>query len=186
MWPETARVLRFGPFKLDLNSHELGNGSLVCLPPQQFTVLVALLWANGKVVNDKEIEEALWPGGDHFGALDSIRHTIKGLRENLGDSKKEVIETIKKVGYRIRLRVTVEDDSPAWDRSTSGMMLAVLPFEGVIPGLEPDLLDYMTGSMIRRFKELAKGLKVLGLKDHHSVRDYPIANKTDEDIARDL
>jgi DNA-binding winged helix-turn-helix (wHTH) protein len=57
-----ARVVRFGPFELDVRAGELGKrGRKILLQEQPFQVLLMLLERPGDVVLREEIRKRLWP-----------------------------------------------------------------------------------------------------------------------------
>ncbi|HEX3430475.1 MAG TPA: winged helix-turn-helix domain-containing protein [Rhizomicrobium sp.] len=120
------------------------NGREEAVQPRVMQVLVALARARGEVVSREELVGTCWDGvvvGD-----DSITHSIAKVRQlaDLGGAQAFDIETIPKVGYR--LRATAEPATqtkapetsryfprspPTYAASVSGMfLLAVLAFAG--------------------------------------------------------
>jgi DNA-binding response OmpR family regulator len=73
------------------------NGQRVELTAKEFEVLQAMLLNQGKVFSRDEFLTALW-GYDYFVDSRTIDVHIKNLRNKLG---KQLIETVKGVGYRI-------------------------------------------------------------------------------------
>lgn len=114
MWNEhSTKVVRFGPFELDLRSGELyTQGRKVQLQEQPFRILKLLTERRGEIVTREEIRTRLWPNGTIVEFENAVNAAIKKLRIALGDSADEpnYIETVKRRGYR--LIVPVQSSSP--------------------------------------------------------------------------
>lgn len=97
------RVVRFGVYEADLDSHQLRkSGYRLRLQDQPFQVLALLLEKQGQVVTREELKDKLWPG-DTFVEFDAGLNTaIKKLRAALSDSadNPRFVETVPRVGYR--------------------------------------------------------------------------------------
>jgi TolB-like protein/DNA-binding winged helix-turn-helix (wHTH) protein/Flp pilus assembly protein TadD len=95
--------LCFGKFQLELASGELHqNGHKIPFAPKAFELLRALVERPGQVVTREELRAKLW-GSDTFVEFDySMNHTVKKLRQALGDSAEnpQFIETLPRYGYR--------------------------------------------------------------------------------------
>jgi len=94
--------LRFGPFELDPQNHELRkNGRRVRLPPQAFRLLELLVSNTGRLVTREEIKNAIWT--DTFVDFErGINKSIRQIRDALGDDAEapKFIETRRGHGYR--------------------------------------------------------------------------------------
>src|ERR1700757_3269268 len=104
-----ARVIRFGPFELDVRAAELNkNGRKILLQEQPFQILLMLLERPGDVVLREEIRQKLWPNDTVVEFAPSINAAIQRLREALGDSADEprYVETVARRGYRLLEKVT--------------------------------------------------------------------------------
>ncbi|HEY2447142.1 MAG TPA: winged helix-turn-helix domain-containing protein [Rhizomicrobium sp.] len=120
------------------------NGREEAVQPRVMQVLVALARARGEVVSREELIETCWDGmvvGD-----DSITHSIAKVRQlaEFGGAQAFDIETIPRVGYRLRAAARAAADiaapktlpgfsRPPWIYAAvaSGMvLLAVLAFAG--------------------------------------------------------
>jgi DNA-binding winged helix-turn-helix (wHTH) protein len=100
---EAARVLRFGPFELDLETERLlKNGRIVRLQPQPFKLLRLLTTQPGKLVTREEIQAALWKDDTFVDFDQGVNFAIKQVREALGDRAEAslYVETVPKRGYR--------------------------------------------------------------------------------------
>jgi TolB-like protein/DNA-binding winged helix-turn-helix (wHTH) protein/Tfp pilus assembly protein PilF len=100
--PSPARV-SFFEFELDLTSGELHkDGRTVALPPKVFEILRTLVERPGEVITREELRTRLWPADTFVEFDDSLNHTIKRLRQVLGDSSEDpqFIETLPRYGYR--------------------------------------------------------------------------------------
>jgi len=98
-----GRIIRFGPFALDVRAAELRkHGVRVRLPRQSFQMLLLLLERPGEVVLREEIRFALWPNGTIVEFDHSINAATKNLRAALGDSPDDpqYVETVGRQGYR--------------------------------------------------------------------------------------
>src|ERR1700737_1785333 len=100
---QTANVVCFGSFKLDLKAGELhDDGRKVLLQEQPFRVLRTLVENPGEVVTREEIRRKLWPNDTIVEFDHSINAAIKKLRQALDDDadNPEYIETLARRGYR--------------------------------------------------------------------------------------
>jgi TolB-like protein/Flp pilus assembly protein TadD len=99
-----TRVVRFGPFELDVRAGELRKrGRKILLQEQPFQVLLMLLERPGDVVLREEIRQRLWPNDTFVQFAPSINAAIQRLREALSDSADEprYVETVARRGYRL-------------------------------------------------------------------------------------
>ena len=98
-----ARILRFGPFVLDVRTGELRkHGTRIRLQDQSFQILLMLLDQPGEVVLREDIRLRLWPNDTIVEFDHSINAAVKRLRNSLGESAEapRYIETLAKRGYR--------------------------------------------------------------------------------------
>lgn len=115
--PATERqFVRFGPFTVDLVSHELrSNGRKITLQEKPFQVLAILLEQPGQLVTREELRQRLWPADTVVDFEHSINTAIKKVREALEDSgdHSRFIETLPRRGYRFIAQVELpEEDHP--------------------------------------------------------------------------
>jgi len=106
-------VLRFGKFELDPTSGELHqNGHKIPLAPKAFGLLRALVERPGQVVTREELRAKLWAADTFVEFDDSLNHTVKKLRQALGDlaANPQFIETLPRYGYRF---IAPVDSPPA-------------------------------------------------------------------------
>lgn len=98
-----SRVVRFGPFELDLDSRELRkSGIRIKLQEQPFLILEMLLDRPSLIVTRDELKQKLWPA-DTFVDFDlSLNSAVKKLRQALSDDSDNprYIETLYRRGYR--------------------------------------------------------------------------------------
>ena len=98
----STRLLRFGPFEVDLLARELRkDGVKLKLTGQPFQVLTILLEHPGEIVTREELQKRLWP--DTFVDVDhNLNIAINKIREVLGDSAESprYVETLPRRGYR--------------------------------------------------------------------------------------
>lgn len=103
-----GRIVRFGPYELDLQSAELRKGKTrIRLQQQPFQILVALLERPGEIVLRAEIRRRLWPDDTTVEFDHSINAAVKRLRDALLESADQprYIETIARRGYRFKCAV---------------------------------------------------------------------------------
>ena len=173
-----ARVIRFGPFELDVRAAELNkNGRKLLLQEQPFQILLMLLEKPGDVVLREEIRQRLWPNGTFVQFAPSINTAMQRLREALGDTanRPRYVETVSRRGYRLLGKVEISDNNTAlragetnFNRSLPTSVLrskvlssiAVLPLENTIEDPDGDYLsDGITENIINSLSKLS-GLRV--------------------------
>ena len=113
---DSARLIRFGIFEVNLDSGELcRRGVKVKLQEQPLQALLMLLERPGEVTKRDELQKRLWPT-DTFGDFDrGLNKAINRLRIALGDDadNPRFIETMPQRGYRFLAPVeTVPIDLP--------------------------------------------------------------------------
>jgi TolB-like protein/DNA-binding winged helix-turn-helix (wHTH) protein/tetratricopeptide (TPR) repeat protein len=100
---QSAKLIRFGVFEMDLHAAELRKqGRRIKLQEQPFQILVLLLDHRGGVVGRDNLKHRLWPADTFVDFDHSLNTAVMRLREALGDSSENprFIETIPKRGYR--------------------------------------------------------------------------------------
>lgn len=176
----TARVVRFGPFELDVRAGELRKrGRKIVLQEQPFQILLMLLERSGDVVLREEIRERLWPDDTFVQFAPSINAAMQRLREALGDTANEprYVETVARRGYRLLEKIAIngneieagEPDSKRAGSSIAAASLrqakaprsiAVLPFENASRDSDGDYLtEGITENIINSLSKIA-GLRV--------------------------
>jgi TolB-like protein/DNA-binding winged helix-turn-helix (wHTH) protein len=130
---EQPRVIRFGPFEVDVRAGELRkNGGKIKLQEQPFRILVILLQHAGDLVTREELQLELWPNGTFVDFDHGLNAAIKRLRDALGESAENpvFIETLARRGYRFT--ASVDDGSAA--SMTSPTQPDAVPTEPLQPG----------------------------------------------------
>src|SRR5215813_1706973 len=100
--PEANRV-QFGPFVVDLHTHEVRkDGTRIRLIGQPFDILSVLLSKPGELVTREELRMRLWPGDTYVDFDHGLNAAVNKLRESLCDSadNPRFIETLPRRGYR--------------------------------------------------------------------------------------
>jgi Tol biopolymer transport system component/DNA-binding winged helix-turn-helix (wHTH) protein len=95
--------LRFGPFTVDLHTHEFRKDSIkLRLVGQPFEILALLLSRPGELVTREELRARLWPGDTFVDFDHGLNAAVNKLRETLCDSVEEprYVETLPRRGYR--------------------------------------------------------------------------------------
>ncbi|MGI8743743.1 MAG: winged helix-turn-helix domain-containing protein [Bryobacteraceae bacterium] len=94
---------RFGPFEVDLHTHELWkSGTRLKLVGQPFSILAVLLSRPGELVTREELRNRLWPSDTIVDFNHGLNAAVNKLRETLGDSAEDprYVETLPRRGYR--------------------------------------------------------------------------------------
>jgi TolB-like protein/DNA-binding winged helix-turn-helix (wHTH) protein len=105
-------IFRFGPYELRSRTRELyKHGTKLKLRAQPFQVLRALLERHGDVLTREELRELLWPKETFVDFEHGLNAAISELRGVLNDTASDprYIETLPKVGYRIKVPVEETD-----------------------------------------------------------------------------
>ena len=100
--PAHDRV-QFGPFTVDLHTHELRKAGIrIRLVGQPFDILAVLLSKPGELVTREELRMRLWPGDTFVDFDHGLNAAVNKLRETLGDSAESprFVETLPRRGYR--------------------------------------------------------------------------------------
>jgi Tol biopolymer transport system component/DNA-binding winged helix-turn-helix (wHTH) protein len=100
--PAHDRV-RFGPFSVDLHTHEVRkDGTRIRLIGQPFDILAVLLSKPGELVTREELRMRLWPGDTFVDFDHGLNAAVNKLRETLCDSAESprFVETLPRRGYR--------------------------------------------------------------------------------------
>ncbi len=96
---EKASEYHVGDIYLDSEKHTVRVGDEpVSLSFKEYSILLMLLEANGKVVGREELLSHIW--GEYYGESRTLDVHIRTLRQKLGEQG-HLIQTVKKVGYRI-------------------------------------------------------------------------------------
>jgi Tol biopolymer transport system component/DNA-binding winged helix-turn-helix (wHTH) protein len=100
--PAQNRV-KFGPFTVDLHTHEVRkDGIRIRLIGQPFDILAVLLSKPGELVTREELRMRLWPGDTFVDFDHGLNAAVNKLRETLSDSAENprFVETMPRRGYR--------------------------------------------------------------------------------------
>jgi Tol biopolymer transport system component/DNA-binding winged helix-turn-helix (wHTH) protein len=98
-----ARIVRFGPFELDVRSGELRrDGQPIALQEQPLRVLTVLVERPGELVTRDELRQRLWPADTYVDFEHGLNAAVKRLRDALGDLAEapRFVETVPRRGHR--------------------------------------------------------------------------------------
>jgi Tol biopolymer transport system component/DNA-binding winged helix-turn-helix (wHTH) protein len=107
---------RFGPFEVDLHTHELWKfGTRLKLVGQPFEILAVLLSKPGELVTREELHTRLWPADTFVDFNHGLNAAVNKLREALSDSAENprYVETLPRRGYRFVAAIEWMDAGPA-------------------------------------------------------------------------
>jgi len=107
--PQRVRCISAGPFTIDTRQETVRcHGEPLSLTAVEFRLLEHLARNSGQVQNRRELLARVWRSCDASGERSGVSRTVdthvKRLREKLG-ADSELIETIRGVGYRLRIAV---------------------------------------------------------------------------------
>lgn len=97
------RLVRFGPFEVDLETGELReSGTKVVLQEQPFRVLAMLLERPGELVTREQLRGRLWPDAVFVDFDHGLNKAVAKIRRALGDlaQSPHFVETLERRGYR--------------------------------------------------------------------------------------
>ncbi|TXS92873.1 hypothetical protein FV139_12980 [Parahaliea maris] len=137
---EIAPTYRFADLCFRPGQGLFRNNLRLPVPPKETQLLELLLRAEGDVVSQATIEQALWPRQDvHY---DSLARCVYSLRKILRQSGVDCVQTVSKHGYRItesihlqhpgrhqpaRLDAVETSSTPAYSYYLSGLREASIP-----------------------------------------------------------
>ena len=107
---------RFGPYEVDLHTHELWKfGTRLKLVGQPFEILVLLLERRGELVTRDEMRSRLWPSDTFVDFNHGLNAAVNKLRDALSESadSPRYIETLPRRGYRFIAEVEWTPREPA-------------------------------------------------------------------------
>jgi DNA-binding response OmpR family regulator len=95
------RVMRFGPIALNRDTREVFNDSRpVALTVREFDLLEWLMLHPRQVLTRDTLLDHVW-GPDYLGAGNLVEVYISSLRDKLGDAERQLIRTVRGVGYAL-------------------------------------------------------------------------------------
>lgn len=140
------------------STREIANGSArELVEPRVMQVLVALAQRQGQVVSRDSLVEMCW-GGRAVGE-DAIQRCIAKLRKLAETSGAFAIDTVARVGYRLR----VDGQAPAVEAvAASEPVLVVLPFDNLSDDREMQFFSDGVSEEILQAIAQARGVTVIG------------------------
>ena len=97
----TERVLRFGDLELNRDTREVfRDGRPIRLTPREFALLEVFMLHPRQVMTRDVLLDRVW-GTDYLGDGNLIEVHISTLRDKLGDQRRELIRTVRGIGYAI-------------------------------------------------------------------------------------
>jgi DNA-binding response OmpR family regulator len=95
------RVLRFGPLTLNRDTREVFRDGLpVGLTPREFDLLETFMLHPRQVMSRESLLDRVW-GTDYLGDGNLIEVHVSALRDKLGDQQRQLIRTVRGVGYAL-------------------------------------------------------------------------------------
>jgi two-component system OmpR family response regulator len=109
--PDLARVVRAGELTIDTGTREVRLGDrLVELSVREYDLLHFLALSADQVLPRQRILDEVW-GYNFFGDENNVEVYIRYLRQKLGDTAHQRIQTVRGVGYRLRSRATAATEA---------------------------------------------------------------------------
>jgi TolB-like protein/Tfp pilus assembly protein PilF len=177
-----SEVVRFGPFELDILSHELRcRGKLIRLQRQPSRLLAALASRPGKLITREELRQQIWDSATFVDFEQGLNACIRRIRAALKDDPEhpKFIETLPRQGYRFI--GCVERPRTLGEQVIES--LAVLPLENLSSDPEQEYFaDGMTDELITALANIG-GLRIIS---RTSVKQFKGVRKSLSEIARKL
>ena len=107
MSDKNPKIVCFDDFELHLERGELRrNDTALAIQPLPLKALILLVIGKGRIVARDEFQNELWPNAESTDVERSLNHTIRKLRQTLGDSSKapKFVQTVSHRGYRFIAR----------------------------------------------------------------------------------
>lgn len=99
--PARADVLQAGPITLDQDHHVVTvHGSIIKLSLREYNLLQLFMLNPRRVLSRQLILDRVW-GYDFFGDENNVEVYVGYLRKKLGEEGRDVIETVRGIGYRL-------------------------------------------------------------------------------------
>jgi DNA-binding response OmpR family regulator len=99
--PTTGEILKVGPLSLNDGSREVHLGDRpIELTTREFDLLKLLMQHPNQVLARDRILDQVW-GYNFYGDENNVEVYIRYLRQKLGDEERQLIQTVRGVGYRI-------------------------------------------------------------------------------------
>jgi DNA-binding response OmpR family regulator len=96
-----GRVVSLGPLTLDAARHQVDiEGRPIELTPREFSLLQVLLRHPNHVFERRTLLDRIW-GADFYGGENNVDVCISSLRSKLGEQGRQMIQTVRGVGFRI-------------------------------------------------------------------------------------
>jgi len=141
-----GKIYSFGAFELSAGERVLRQAeSIIPIPPKAMATLLVLVQAEGRVVSKTDLISQVWP--DTFVEEGTLAQTVSILRRQLtiGKQGESPIETISRVGYRVRIPITVTLTEPefepesqtAVESSKAGVLVLDASASEFPPSIEP-------------------------------------------------
>ena len=181
----SAMRYRFDRYHLDVEGGTLfGPLGHVPLPEKPFSLLSALVEAEGKVLGKEAAMEAVWPGQIVSDA--SLATALKALRHAIGDTgeAQRLIETVKGRGIRLAVPVfaiastasrpgmgAVDEPAPAAPPTLAVLRFAA-PGENLGRAIPAELISAL--SVSREMRVIARGSSFRFLSGEASPRDLQV------------
>jgi len=98
---ESVEILSLGHIKLDPSKARVFNGSdEVILSALEYRLLLLFMQNKGQLLTREQILDHLWDIDSQFVSDNTLSVYIKRIREKIEDTKGELIQTIRGLGYR--------------------------------------------------------------------------------------
>ena len=98
---QSERMLRFGDIALNRDTREVFNaGHPLVLTQREFDLLESFLLHPRQVLSRDALLDRVW-GPSYVGAGNLVEVYISSLREKLGDGERQLIRTVRGVGYAL-------------------------------------------------------------------------------------
>lgn len=101
-WEESKETLRCGNILLDINKTLVWAGERqISLTAGEYRLLLYLMENKNRTLTRNALLQYLWDNCGDYVNDNTLTVTIKRLREKLGEESRQVIKTVRGIGYRV-------------------------------------------------------------------------------------
>lgn len=155
---EKPKLIRFGPYELEVSTSQLRcSGIPSKLQPQPARVLILLATNPGVLITREQLRQHIWGDETFVDFEQALNFCIRQIRGALNDDAKSprFIETLPRRGYRFLAKTEVD---PGQAPSVAALRIGVMPFGDSSSEEDQDYFsEGLTGELMGMLSRLARG-----------------------------